>query len=88
MNILLATRPLRCTSCRGQWLRDAGPRVTAAGPRLSNFWLLNPFPEKVKLKPLSETGASPALFYGFQVMHRVVKNNHQAVNQGGHKLEA
>jgi hypothetical protein len=25
--------------------------VTAAGPCLSNVWLLNPFLEKVKLKP-------------------------------------
>jgi len=49
---------------------------------------LNPFREKVKLKPLPETKAPPAPFYGFQVMHRVVKNNHQAVSQGGHKLEA
>jgi negative regulator of sigma E activity len=81
MNILLATRPLRCANCRGQWLRDAGPRVTAAGSCLSNVWLLNPFREKVKLKPFPETGALPASPHGFQIIHRVLKNKHQAVSQ-------
>jgi hypothetical protein len=68
MNILLAAWPVRCTSGRVNG-RNAGMRVIRRRIMSVERLALEPFSEKVKLKPLSETEAhAAALIMRFQVM--------------------